>query len=68
VATDEVDGELAVTVATTGQGAWCGSCEARAHPQGGPVTLVRNVDAFDLDRPRAPGQCGYAAQEPARFA
>ena len=34
VATDEVDGELEVTVATTAQRAWCGSCGVRAHSQG----------------------------------
>ena len=47
VATDEVDGELEVTVATTAQRAWCGSCGVRAHSQGRPVTFVRDVDAFD---------------------
>jgi transposase len=47
VASDEVDGELEVTVATTAQRAWCGSCGVQAHSQGRPVTLVCDVDAVD---------------------
>jgi hypothetical protein len=45
MASDEVDGELEVIVATTAQRAWYGSCGVRAHSQGRPAMLVCDVDA-----------------------
>lgn len=47
LATDEVDGELEVTVETTAERAWCQTCGVRARSHSRPATLVRDVDAFD---------------------
>lgn len=47
LAIDEVDGELELTVETTAERGWCQACGVRARSHSRPVTLVRDVDAFD---------------------
>jgi transposase len=42
----EIDGEIELTVETTTDRAWCGTCGVRAHSKGRPTVVVRDVTGF----------------------